>query len=273
MKNLHTHLYHIYYNDKLVYVGITTREITIRWQEHKLGLTSKFIRNIVKKHGPNVLKFYHIISFFTKTAFLDAKNEEISQIAKFRNKGIKLFNQTDGGDGALGYKHPAGMFAGPNNPFFGKKHSEESIEKMRNARKGKKQSVESNKKRSETLSGSNNPFFGKKHSEETKKKISKKNKGKKASNELKKKLSISQKLSYEKKRQNGTIKQSPLKGKKRSQESIEKYKKTRQQMKESGYKQASHSEESNKKRSESLKRTFKLKRELQLLEAKENVKS
>lgn len=49
--------------------------------------------------------------------------------------------------------------SGENHPMFGKHHSEESIKKMSQVKKGK-------------MVGENNPFYGKTHSEETKKKIS-----------------------------------------------------------------------------------------------------
>lgn len=48
---------------------------------------------------------------------------------------------------------------GADNPFFGKHHTQESIEKAR-------------QKISQALQGENNPFYGKHHSEETKLKIS-----------------------------------------------------------------------------------------------------
>ena len=50
-------------------------------------------------------------------------------------------------------------FMGENNPFFGKKHSEETKEKMSENKKGK-------------YEGELNPFYGKNHSEETKEKLS-----------------------------------------------------------------------------------------------------
>lgn len=49
------------------------------------------------------------------------------------------------------------------NPFYGKHHSEEYIQKMSEAHKGK-------------YLGKDNPFYGKTHSEEVKKRIGEKNK-------------------------------------------------------------------------------------------------
>lgn len=87
------------------------------------------------------------------------------------------------------------LFNGKNNPFYGKKHSEESKRKI-----------------SEKVSGLNNPFYGKHHTEKTKEKLRcidksymktetyKKNmsnivKGRKHSDEVKHKISVGNKKS------------------------------------------------------------------------------
>lgn len=61
---------------------------------------------------------------------------------------------------------------GKNNPFYGKKHSKETLLKISlssSARKGKYKTSDKTKQiLSELHSGNKNPFFGKKHSEETK---------------------------------------------------------------------------------------------------------
>lgn len=59
---------------------------------------------------------------------------------------------------------------GENHPYYGKKHSEESKAKMREAKTGKKHSEESKAKMSEAKIGNTNSK-GKKRSEETKKKM------------------------------------------------------------------------------------------------------
>ena len=78
---------------------------------------------------------------------------------------------------------------GKNNPFYGKKHSEESKRKMSLSRKGKSKSKEENRKNSESHKGKHqseearrkNSLFqkGRHHSEETKKKISEASSGEK----------------------------------------------------------------------------------------------
>ena len=71
---------------------------------------------------------------------------------------------------------------GNKNPFYGKKHSEESKLKMKEAKKGIKQSSEQVENRRKKL-------LGHKVSEETKKRISKANKGRKYSKDICDKLS------------------------------------------------------------------------------------
>jgi hypothetical protein len=84
-----------------------------------------------------------------------------------------------------GEKHWHHGVCGEQSHWFGRKHSEESIEKMRLAKLGKKQSEETVQKRREMSAGSNNPFYGRAHSEETKAKISAANMGKRQSTESK----------------------------------------------------------------------------------------
>ena len=77
--------------------------------------------------------------------------------------------------------------SGENNHNYGKQFSEETKQKMSEAKKGenhpnygKKQSEETKRKKSEAMKGENNPMYGKKLSEETKRKKSEAMKGKQA---------------------------------------------------------------------------------------------
>ena len=75
--------------------------------------------------------------------------------------------------------------SGENNPFYGKKHTEESKRKMSETKKGTKLSDETKEKLKEKISGKNNPLYGvsrlgkdnpmwgKNHSNEAKMKMSK----------------------------------------------------------------------------------------------------
>lgn len=75
---------------------------------------------------------------------------------------------------------------GINNPFYGKKHSLESLKKMSESRKGRKLSEEWKRKIGESNKG-------KKYSLDTRKKMSESHKGKKLSLETRKKMSEVQK--------------------------------------------------------------------------------
>jgi len=68
------------------------------------------------------------------------------------------------------------------NPMYGKQHSEEAKEKMRQARLKNPTMYWLGKKRPE-INGENNPFYGKKHSIESRKKISEARIGRKLSKE------------------------------------------------------------------------------------------
>lgn len=62
---------------------------------------------------------------------------------------------------------------GEKHPWLGRKHSAESIEKMRQSKLGKKASEETRKKLSELRKGENNPMYGKTFSKESLEKMSK----------------------------------------------------------------------------------------------------
>ena len=98
-----------------------------------------------------------------------------------------LRNMTDGGEGTSGYKHTAET----KQIMKGKKHTDETIKKMSDARKGKipwnkgkpspckgkKHSEEFKQKRSEATKGKNNPMFGKSRTDDQKIKQSETMKG------------------------------------------------------------------------------------------------
>lgn len=77
---------------------------------------------------------------------------------------------TDGSDKP---DNPARDRSGPNNSFYGKKHSDETKEKIANAARSR---IPWNKGKS-VGAGVDNPFYGKKHSDESKKDMSNAKKG------------------------------------------------------------------------------------------------
>lgn len=139
---------------------------------------------------------------------------EVELIDLYRRTGVRIVNINDGGEGAPGWvpseetrrkigeanRHTP-KASGERHGMYGKKHSEESLAKMREsqqkvARKGeahhmygKHHTEEALAKMSEAIKGKfvgeQNPFYGKKHSEETRRLISEKSTGRKTSDETK----------------------------------------------------------------------------------------
>lgn len=119
---------------------------------------------------------------------------EREYISLFRALGFQLVNGTDGGDGMNNplpetREKISASRRGEKNPFFGRKHSPETLEKMSAAHRGRvfspehraKISLASFGRRLSTAAivklridnaGKNNPFFGCKHSAEARAKIS-----------------------------------------------------------------------------------------------------
>jgi len=88
-----------------------------------------------------------------------AFNLEKNEIYKAKNNNIKLCNLTDGGEGASGYiptdkfkLKMSKLFMGKGNPFYGKHHTKEVKDKIKN--------------NTPILKGADNPFYGKHHTEE-----------------------------------------------------------------------------------------------------------
>jgi hypothetical protein len=104
------------------------------------------------------------------------------------------------------------LMSGENNFMYGRNHTDESKEKIRISRIGKKRSKKTREKlRIIAKNRKQNPMLGKKQSPESRAKISTKNKGRKISNEMKEYLS---------KRNSGE--NNPYYGRKHSTEIIEK---------------------------------------------------
>lgn len=83
---------------------------------------------------------------------------------KDNNTGI-LRNLTDGGEGGSGYIRPKEKIQyGIHNPFYGKTHSENTKNIIRESNRNRIWTEESRNNMSKILSGENNPFYGKKHS-------------------------------------------------------------------------------------------------------------
>lgn len=169
-----------------VYIGKTTKTLLYRKEKH-LKTTKKnryYFHNAIKKHGQNNFKWY-VLQICNNE---DELNEhEINYIASFKSYNSKYgYNLTLGGEGCSANKETkekisksnkgkAGFWTSENYPESAKKKL--SIKLMGNKNNfGKKQSEETKKKISETLTGRKRPI-------EVGEKISQSLKGKKQSKE------------------------------------------------------------------------------------------
>jgi group I intron endonuclease len=124
-----------------VYIGQTKKSVSTRWSGHctdaKRGRNSALLRAIRK---------YPREIFYVQTIAFASNKEEADNLEKIF---IILFQSTDS---EKGYNCTAGgesfpeMF-GNKNPFYGKKHSQEVLEKISAANKGIPETKESNEKR------------------------------------------------------------------------------------------------------------------------------
>lgn len=181
------------------YIGIS-KSYRRAYSKH---LRSNHWNSVVKKYG------FEVEIIFDDLTYEEAKNKEIEFIKLYgrsdKNKGI-LVNMTDGGDGALGCIQSEESKNKKRLKSLGRKHTLESLTKMSESQKGiknhqfnkkgilnknfgTKKSDEFKKKISERAKErvlEKNSMFGKKHSEESKQKMREKALGRKLSEETKK---------------------------------------------------------------------------------------
>ena len=129
------------------YVGITSKSVEERWNNGR-GYSGQPFYNAIKKYGWDNIEHYIIANHLTED---EAKKFEKTLINKLQCKGKYGYNLTDGGDGTLGYiptkeerEYKSKKYSGKGNPYYGKKHSEETKRKI--------------SKHHADVSGINNPF-------------------------------------------------------------------------------------------------------------------
>lgn len=115
------------------------------------------------------------------------KLKEIEFISLYGRKDLELgtlVNYTNGGDGNTGHKHTeewkkarSEAMSGENNPFYGKKLSEEHRQNVINSIIGRKHSEETKKKQSEAHKGDKHYLYGKKANPNTIEALKKANTG------------------------------------------------------------------------------------------------
>lgn len=129
--------------------------------------------NVAKAAG-GINITYPVINVDEEMAFL----AEMELIDAYRKRGIRIVNISDGGEGTTGWvpeeetkrkigeanKHTP-KASGERHGMYGKRHSEESLAKMRESQSSREW-------------GEKHPFYGKQHTEEAKAKVSLARKGK-----------------------------------------------------------------------------------------------
>ena len=185
------------------YIGQTIRDIHKRLEEHQQPNSGcKAISTAIQKHGwENFDKEWY------EVPDEDLNFYEEMLVALLGTLAPGGYNLMEGGgskgrpskeskekmrEANLGEKNPMYGKTGEKHHMFGKEHTEETKEKMKEAHTGEKHYMfwkehteETKKKQSEAKSGEMNPMFGKEHTEETKKKQSEANSGEKNINSKK----------------------------------------------------------------------------------------
>ena len=169
------------------------------YRSNKFGNRSQHHKNVVAKCGGQ--KHIEICVFPTSTE-QEAFEKETQWIKTLRNAGFALVNKTNGGDGIQGFHHSEETKQKMSNAAKGRKHSAETIAKVKANNKASTTEVRakmSAAKKGRTLTQEHRTKIGlaqkgipgKPHTEETKRKLSEANKGKSPSAETRAKISMS----------------------------------------------------------------------------------
>jgi len=189
--------------NKKFYIGQTIQSFEDRWNQHQKDLNADkhanpHLQNAWKKYGETAFEFHPLWKLPPDPELLN-KYEKI-MIGDFYNDRSRCYNLREGGgNGRLsettkqrmsearrGEKNPMWRKTGEDHPSWGKKHTEETRQKISEALTGRTLSDEHRRKLSEA-------HTGKTLSEETKQKMSETRTGKKRAEETKKKMSIAAK--------------------------------------------------------------------------------
>ena len=171
------------------YVGVTKQKVIRRIRQHKKGKPQFVDREIKRLGWDGNWDWWVVEDHVPADQISDCEQKWVGVFDCVFPKG---YNKTCGGISKLTVSDDtreiirqnalARDMSGENNPNFGKKHTDEAKEAMRQARLGKpsankgvpmseeQKAVLREKALERDLSGENNPFFGKKHTEEAKEK-------------------------------------------------------------------------------------------------------
>lgn len=190
------------------YVGITTKTVAQRWRKHVGDRTRdcgcRALSRALRRYGPEAFTVEHVASARTLEDLKEVERELIQQHGTLAPKG---YNLTSGGDGGwrpaeevremfrknaerhrfrppaerVGVADPPEPRRGTENPFYGRKHSPESLARMSAAKKEKRPSAGTRAKMAVAR-------IGRVFSDETRRKISEAKRGKPHSAETRAKL-------------------------------------------------------------------------------------
>ncbi|WP_235563002.1 NUMOD3 domain-containing DNA-binding protein [Microbacterium sp. Root53] len=200
------------------YVGMTTRTVSSRRKQHFKAAREGRKRPVydwLRKYENPESVYFESLELVMSDSLTDLFQAERRWIAALRDRGDRLLNLTDGGDGVRGYVwteeqrraagerargRPTGVHRrGPDSPHWGRRlHSDEQRARWSEMRKGsitgelnpnygkfgpahpsygRKRSDETRARLSEQKRGERNPNFGKTMSEEGRRRRSEKLKG------------------------------------------------------------------------------------------------
>ena len=143
-----------------------------RWDRHCKSKDNTYFHNAIKKYGADN---------FTLETLCECDTWEILGIIETFKIMVHKTHYTEGG-----YNLTWG-----NDGCYGLKHTEKTKQKIRISSTGRKHSEETLEKMSENQIGKNNSFYGKTHSNKTKQIISEKSKNHIVSEEIKNKIQLS----------------------------------------------------------------------------------
>ena len=148
------------------YVGLTTRSLNKRWNDHVGDNANTVIHKAIKKHGKENFTIQPIASAIGN---INNLKELEKQLIEQYDTYLNGYNSTKGGDGVFGYKKTLEQIENHRQKMIGFKHTNETIQKMCIAHKGKKKprTEEHSRKIGLTKLGNTNNL-GKKRTNESK---------------------------------------------------------------------------------------------------------
>ena len=189
-------------NGEIRYVGKTIRGLSRPRASHGNYCLNweKQLESLGLKKEIRILEEWDGVS--DRTSWLNER--ERFWIAHHRTAGAKLTNLTNGGEGAcddIPFETRKKMSESMKGKNVGKIRSEETRKKLSEAHKGQIPWIAGKKHTNETLEKLRSSHTGKKHSEETKQKMSESHKGLFRSEETKRKIAEAQRARWSKRKE------------------------------------------------------------------------